>query len=327
MSEFWSGRPVLLTGACGFVGSWLLGRLLDDGADVVCIVRDRVPAALANRAGLLDRSVVVYGDVCDQALVERTLGEYEINSVFHLAAQTIVPIAERNPISTFDSNIRGTWTVLEAIRRSPVVQQVVVASSDKAYGEGDQLPFSEDTPLQGRYPYDVSKACADLLAQSYARTWRTPVAISRCGNFYGGGDLNWSRLVPGTVRAALGGRRPTIRSDGSLVRDYFYVEDGAAAYMQLAERLAEDRDLIGEAFNFSGDEQLNVLDMTARILDSLGSSLEPVIENGPGGEIERQYLDAGRARRILGWEPRFDLRTGLALTVDWYRDFFAERSL
>ena len=234
----WRDRPTLVTGATGLVGSWLIRRLLEAGADVVCLVRDWVPGSELVHSKVLDQVKVVRGDICDRDLLERVLGEYEINTVFHLAAQTIVGIANRNPISTFESNITGTWNVLEACRRSPLVKAVVVASSDKAYGDQEELPYSEDTPLEGRHPYDVSKSCADLIAQAYGKTYQLPVAITRCGNFYGGGDLNWNRIVPGTIRSVLRGERPVIRSDGQFVRDYFYVEDGAACYMLLAEKLA-----------------------------------------------------------------------------------------
>lgn len=325
LSGFWTDRPVLVTGATGLVGGWVLRRLLEEDADVVCLVRDWVPGSELLTSGMIDRVVTVRGDLCDQPLLERALGEYEIDTVFHLAAQTIVPIANRNPVSTFESNIRGTWSLLEAVRRSPNVKQAVVASSDKAYGSAEELPYTEKTPLEGRYPYDVSKSCADLLAQSYACTWNTPVVISRCGNFYGGGDLNWNRIVPGTVRAGIRGRSPVIRSDGTPVRDYFYVEDGAAAYLLLAEKLADDRDLIGEAFNFSNEEQVSVLEMAERILNTMGVDLEPVVEGGASREIDHQYLDASRASRVLGWKPLFSLEQGLDRTIQWYRNWFEER--
>ena len=245
-ANIWQDRPVLVTGGTGLVGGWLTRRLREASAEVVCLVRDWIPQSEVVRSGTLDQVKVVRGDICDRDLVERTLGEYEINSVFHLAAQTIVGIANRNPISTFESNIAGTWNVLEACRRSPAVKAIVIASSDKAYGDQLNLPYSEDTPLEGRHPYDVSKSCADLISQAYGHTYGMPVAITRCGNFYGGGDLNWNRIVPGTIRSVLRGDRPVIRSDGKFIRDYFYVEDGAAAYMLLAERLLADKSLAGK---------------------------------------------------------------------------------
>ncbi|MBN1506869.1 MAG: NAD-dependent epimerase/dehydratase family protein, partial [Sedimentisphaerales bacterium] len=265
-SGFWLDRPVLVTGATGLVGAWLVRRLKEAGADVVALVRDWVPQSELARCRLIEQIRVVRGDVRDQALLERALGEYEVDTVVHLAAQTIVSIANRNPVGTFESNIQGTWALLEACRRSPTVKQIVVASSDKAYGEHTDLPYHEDTPLQGRHPYDVSKSCADLIALTYAHSFSLPVVITRCGNFYGGGDLNWNRIVPGTIRSVLRGQRPVIRSDGTYIRDYFYVEDGAAAYMLLAERLAVQPQLRGQAFNFSNELQVTVLELVERIL-------------------------------------------------------------
>jgi len=249
--RFWLDRPTLVTGATGFLGGWLVRRLLDLGADVVCLVRDWEPHSEFVRAGLQQRVRVVRGNVRDQPLIERILGEYEVDTAFHLAAQTIVGIASRNPVSTFESNVQGTWSLLEACRRSPSVRQIVVASSDKAYGAQEDLPYTEDMPLQARHPYDVTKSAADLISSSYASAFGLPVAITRCGNLYGGGDLNWNRLVPGTIRSVLRGIRPVIRSDGRYVRDYLHAEDAAIAYILLAEALAGDRSLAGEAFNFS----------------------------------------------------------------------------
>ena len=319
--KFWQDRPVFVTGASGLLGSWLVRRLLKSGADVVCLVRDWVPQSELVRGALLDRVKVVRGDVRDQESVERALGEYEIDTVIHLAAQTIVGIANRNPISTFESNVAGTWTLLEACRRSPLVKQVVVASSDKAYGHHEQLPYNEDAPLLGRHPYDVSKSCADLIAQAYAVTYDLPVAITRCGNLYGGGDLNWNRIVPGTIRSILRGQRPVIRSDGKFVRDYFYADDGAAANMLLAERLAADPSLKGQAFNFSNETQVTVLELVQRILKLMDSNLEPEILNEAVNEIREQYLSAEKARRVLGWRPLFTLDEGLRATIEWYREF------
>jgi CDP-glucose 4,6-dehydratase len=319
---FWLDRPTLVTGATGLVGSWLVRRLVEAGADVVCLVRDWVPQSELVQSKHLEQVKVVRGDICDQATLERVLGEYEIQTVIHLAAQTIVTIANRNPVSTFETNISGTWALLEACRRSPKVAQIVLASSDKAYGDHEQLPYTEETPLVGRHPYDVSKSCADLIAQAYAVTYGTPVAITRCGNFYGGGDLNWNRIVPGTIRSVMRGQRPVIRSDGTFVRDYFYVEDGAIAYMLLAEKLAADPGLKGRAFNFSNEIQLTVRQLVDRILALMGSELQPDVRNEASNEILHQYLSAGAARRDLGWTPKFTLDEGLGKTIAWYRDFF-----
>jgi len=322
--EFWLDRPVFVTGATGLVGSWLVRSLAEAGADLVCLVRDWVPQSDLVRSALIERVKVVRGDVCDQALLERTLGEYEVDTVFHLAAQTIVSIANRNPLSTFESNVKGTWCLLEACRRSPRVKEVMVASSDKAYGDHDRLPYDESTALRGRHPYDVSKSCADLLAHAYAATYDLPVAVTRCGNFYGGGDLNWNRIVPGTIRSILRGQRPVIRSDGQFVRDYFYVKDGAAAYILLAEKMAVDPRFKGEAFNFSNEIQVTVLELVKRITALMGSDLIPDVRNEVSNEIHHQYLSAAKARNMLGWSPLYELDKGLVETIEWYRAYFKD---
>ncbi len=320
-TSFWLDRPTFVTGATGLIGGSLVRRLVDAGADLVCLVRDWVPQSPLVSGGLLEKVKVVRGDVNDQELMERVLGEYEVETVIHLAAQTIVGIANRNPISTFETNIRGTWSLLEACRRSPTVRQIVVASSDKAYGDHENLPYTEDAPLQGHHPYDVSKSCADLLTQAYGVTYGLPVAITRCGNFYGGGDLNWNRIVPGTIRSVLRGQRPVIRSDGNYIRDYFYAEDGAAANMILAEKLAENPDLRGQAFNFSNEVQVTVLELVEKILQMMNSTLTPDVRNQATKEIRHQYLSAEKSRRVLGWRPLFTLDEGLRPTIDWYKDF------
>src|SRR5580765_1042816 len=279
VSSFWRDRPVLVTGATGLVGGWVVRRLRDAGADVVCLVRDGVPRSELVTSGLVTQVRTVMGDVRDQELLERALGEYEIATVIHLAAQTTVGVANRNPVSTLDTNIRGTWALLEACRRSPAVRQIVVASSDKAYGDHKVLPYTEDAPVLGRHPYDVSKSCADLLAQMYAKSYDLPVCVTRCGNFYGGGDLNWNRIVPGTIRSVLRGERPVIRSDGQLLRDYLYVEDGARAYLLLAEQLGAKPALAGEVFNFSYEHRMTVLELVALILAVMASDLAPDVRS------------------------------------------------
>jgi CDP-glucose 4,6-dehydratase len=321
---FWQDRPTFITGGTGLVGAWLVKRLIDSHADVVCLVRDWVPQSELVRSGDLDRVKVVRGDIRDRDTLERVIGEYEIDTVLHLAAQTIVPIANRNPVSTFESNIAGTWNLLEACRRSPKVKQIVVASSDKAYGQQETLPYTETAPLQGQHPYDVSKSCADLIARAYAVSYDLPVAITRCGNFYGGGDLNWNRLIPGTIRSVIRGEPPIIRSDGEFIRDYFYVEDGAAAYMLLAEQLASHQEFRGQAFNFSNEIQAKVMEIVQKILTLMQSSLRPEIRNEAQNEIRYQYLSAEKARRELHWKPLFSLEGGLAKTIDWYRAFLKE---
>ncbi len=287
---------------------------------MTCLVRDWVPESELVRSGLIESTNVVRGDLRDQAVLERVLGEYETDTVINLAAQTIVGIANRNPVSTFETNIAGTWALLEACRRSPQVKQIVMASSDKAYGEHETLPYTEDFALQGRHPYDVSKSCGDLITQAYAQTYGLPVGITRCGNFYGGGDLNWNRLVPGTIRSVLRGQPPVIRSDGRYVRDYFYVEDGAAAYLLLAEKMAANPELHGQAFNFSNESQVTVLELADKILGLMGSDLRPEVRNEATNEIRDQYLSADKARELLDWEPMFTLDQGLERTIAWYRD-------
>jgi len=321
--NFWQDRRVLVTGASGLLGSWLTPRLVAAGADVVCLMRDWVPRSELVRSGTLERVTVVRGDICDRDLMERTIGEYETGTVLHLAAQAIVGVANRNPVSTFETNIGGTWSLLEACRRSPGVESIVIASSDKAYGDQEDLPYTEDAPLAGRHPYDVSKSCADLIAQAYARTYDLPVAVTRCGNFYGGGDLNWNRIVPGTIRSVLRGEQPQIRSDGEFVRDYFYVEDGAAAYMLLAEQLRCRPELRGLAFNFSNESEVTVLGLVRRILQAMHSDLEPVVRNEASHEIRSQHLSAARARKMLRWSPLFTLDEGLERTIAWYKEFAA----
>ena len=320
--SFWQDRPTFVTGGTGLVGNWLVRRLVDAGADVVCLVRDWVPQSELVRTRLIERVKVVRGGIADRAVLERTLGEYEIDTVIHLAAQTIVTIANRNPISTFETNIAGSWNLLEACRRSPKVKQIVVASSDKAYGDQEVLPYDENTPLQGQHPYDVSKSAADLIAATYAKSFDLPVAITRCGNFYGGGDLNWNRIIPGTIRSITRGQRPVIRSDGEYIRDYFYVEDGAAAYMLLAEQLAAQPELKGQAFNFSNEIQVTVREIVEKILRMMDSTLKADIRNEVQNEIRHQYLSAEKARRVLNWKPLYTLDDGLAKTINWYREFF-----
>jgi CDP-glucose 4,6-dehydratase len=322
-ADFWRDRPVLVTGATGLLGSWLTRRLIKAHADVVCLVRDWTPQSELVRGHLLDRVNVVRGDLRDRAAVERAVGEYEVDTVMHVAAQAVVGTANRNPLMTFESNIQGTWNVLEACRHAPTVRAVVVASSDKAYGDQPDLPYTEDAPLAGRNPYDVSKACADMIAYSYAKSFGLPVAITRCGNFYGGGDLNWNRIVPSTIRSAVRGERPVIRSDGQYIRDYFYVEDGAEAYMVLARELHARPALRGAAFNFSNELQVTVLELVRRILCAMGSDLKPDIRNEASNEIRNQYLSAARARKELHWQPLFTLEEGLDRTIAWYREFLA----
>ncbi|MGD9002338.1 MAG: GDP-mannose 4,6-dehydratase [Anaerolineae bacterium] len=321
--SFWLDRPVFVTGCTGMLGSWLTIALVDAGAAVTGLVRDQVPFSHLHRSGYQGRIRIVRGDVTDYELVERALNEYEIAVVFHLAAQTIVPIANRAPLSTFETNIKGTWTLLEAARRAPKVRRVVVASSDKAYGPREELPYTEDAPLLGHYPYDVSKACADQIARAYSATYDLPVAVTRCANLYGGGDLNWSRLIPGTIRSVIRGKRPVVRSDGTLIRDYLYVQDAVAAYLRLAECM-DLPGVKGEAFNFGMDNPKSVMEVVQAIIEvSDQPMLEPVVLAEAHNEIQDQYLDSRRAKRVLGWTPRYSLREGLRETMAWYREFLS----
>lgn len=323
ISQQWQQRRVLVTGATGMVGSWLVKALLEAGAYTVAFVLDPDPQSELYRSGDIDRVGVISGALEDLRAIERALVLHDIDTVFHLGAQTIVGVAHQAPLITFEANIRGTWHVLEACRMHPaLVRRVVVASSDKAYGEQD-LPYTEDAPLAGRHPYEVSKSCADQLAQCYHHTYGTPVAIARCGNIYGGGDLNWSRIVPGTIRDLLRGVRPVLRSDGTFLRDYVYVKDVVGAYLRLAEAI-DQGNIAGEAFNFSDESPRSVLDIVAAIRRELGClSIEPEIRNEARGEIRHQYLSARKARTTLQWRPMFDLETGLRETIEWYRAFLS----
>ncbi|MEZ5977447.1 MAG: NAD-dependent epimerase/dehydratase family protein [Planctomycetota bacterium] len=324
--SFWNDRRVFVTGATGFLGYALTDELLDRGADVVALVRDRVPRAPFFSERVAERVATVNGSVEDYDLLERAINEHEIDTVFHLAAQAIVGVANRDPLGTFEANIKGTWCLLEACRRNDRVTRVVAASSDKAYGSHDVLPYSEDCALQGKHPYDVSKSCADLICATYHNTWRTPVCVTRCGNLFGPGDLNYSRIVPGTIRSVLRGERPIIRSDGTPMRDYVHVRDIANAYILLAEKM-EDPAVHGRAYNFGTGEPMSVLDLTRRLLAACGrEDLEPDVLNEGKGEILHQYLSSDRARDELGWRPGASVGERLDETVAWYREHLAEET-
>ncbi len=324
-TTFWRERPVLVTGCTGLLGSWLTQALVEAGAEVVGLIRDAVPQSPLVRSGTVERIRVVRGSVSDYATMERALNEYEVECVFHLAAQTIVGIANRAPLSTFETNVKGTWVTLEAARRSPTVRRIVVASSDKAYGSQPILPYTEAMPLQGRHPYDVSKSAADLIAQAYAHSYGLPLVVTRFANLYGGGDLNWNRLIPGVIRSALQGERPLIRSDGAFVRDYLYVRDGVRAYMRLAEAL-DRADVRGQAFNCGTDAPVSVLEMTRLILAlSPHPDLEPVVLNEAQNEIQEQYLDSRRIKQLLDWRPAWSREAALRETFAWYADYFRSR--
>lgn len=319
---FWLDKCVFVTGATGMVGAWLVKDLLAQGARVVALVRDADPQSQLFRSRLIKKVTVINGALEDLWTLERALNEHEVDTVFHLGAQTIVETARRFPFQTFEANVRGTYNLLEACRlHQSFVKRVVVASSDKAYGDQPNLPYTEETTLQGRYPYDVSKSCSDLIAQSYFHTYTLPVAIARCGNIYGGGDLNWSRVVPGTIRSILKGERPIIRSNGKFVRDYIYVKDAAQAYLRLAEHLV-DGAVQGQGFNFSVGKPMTVLEIVGVIQKLMHAEhLEPIIQNTAKGEILSQYLSSEKAERLLKWKPSCGLEKGLEETISWYREF------
>lgn len=318
--SFWQGRNVFVTGCSGFLGWWLTDELVRQGAQVVGLVRDQVPQSPFYLQGLDQKIVVVRGAVEDEQVVLRAINEYEIDTVFHLAAQAIVGVANRNPVSTFEANIKGTWVLLEACRQSSLVSRIVVASSDKAYGQHANLPYDENFPLQGNHPYDVSKSCADLIAHTYHNTYETPVCITRCGNLFGPGDLNFNRIVPGTMQAILEDRNPVIRSDGSPMRDYVFVQDIVSAYLLLAAHM-DDRKIHGKAFNFGTGEPMSVLDLTREILRvAKREDLVPDVRNDSSGEILHQYLSSELANNVLGWRPASSLSGRLAETYSWYRD-------
>jgi CDP-glucose 4,6-dehydratase len=320
---FWRQRPVLVTGASGLLGAWLVRRLLSAGARLVCLVRDRIPNPGVVAHDLLQRAKLVHGEIRDQVLLEQTLKQNQIDTVFHVAAQAIVGAANRNPVVTFETNVQGTWCLLEACRQVSGVRQVIVSSSDKAYGEQLTMPYREDMALAGLHPYEVSKACADRIATSYGRSFGLPVSVTRCGNFFGGGDMNWNRIVPGTIRSICQARQPVIRSDGQFIRDYLYADDAAAAHMHLARALAEDRSLAGEAFNFSHEVRMTVVELVEKIAQLMGSSIAPDILNEASQEIRTQFLSAAKARERLGWRPLHTMEEGLRETVHWYCSYLS----
>lgn len=319
---YWKNKNIFVTGASGLLGSWLTKKLVEEEANVVILLRDWVPRSNLILLDLINKVNVVRGELEDYFVLERALNEYETDTCFHLGAQTIVGTANRSPLSTFESNIKGTWNILEAARHSSLVKRIVVASSDKAYGEQKALPYSEDMELKGLHPYDVSKSCSDLIALSYYHTYRLPVAITRCGNFYGGGDLNFNRIVPGTIRSLLFNEAPIIRSDGTFMRDYIYIEDAVDAYITLARSL--DREEVhGEAFNFGTENPVNVINLTQKIIAISGKEdIKPIILGKADNEIKDQYLSCVKAKNVLGWKSTYSLEVGLQKTFQWYKDFF-----
>jgi CDP-glucose 4,6-dehydratase len=322
--SLWQHKRVLMTGANGFVGSWLCQRLVGEGAQVVALIRDQIPGSNFHRLGLESQVNEVWGTLTDFELVCRTVTEYQVEYCFHLAAQAIVRVANQSPLSTFESNIRGTWNLLEALRLSKTIQGAVVASSDKAYGPYRDLPYREEYPLNPVYPYDTSKACADLLARSYFHTFGLPVTVTRFANIYGGGDLNFSRIIPDAIRAVLMGQDPVIRSDGTPERDFVFVDDAVDLYLEVAQRLPSEK-VAGEVFNGGNNRPVRIIRLVEKIIELSGQKgLKPDIRGKDVGhaEIDRQWLDATRAREVLGWKPKVSLKEGLSRTIDWYREYF-----
>jgi CDP-glucose 4,6-dehydratase len=321
--SFWQHRRVLVTGANGFVGSWLCQRLVGEGAQVVALIRDQIPGSNFHRLRLESQVNEVWGTLSDFELVWRTVSEYQVEYCFHLAAQAVVRVANQSPLSTFESNIRGTWNLLEALRLSKTIQGAVVASSDKAYGPCRDLPYREEYPLNPLYPYDTSKACADLLARSYFHTFGLPVTVTRFANIYGGGDLNFSRIIPDSIRAVLMGQDPVILSDGTPERDFVFVDDAVDLYLEVAQRLASG-EVAGEVFNGGNNRPVKIIRLVEKIIELSGQKrLKPDIrgKNVGHAEIDRQWLDATKARELLGWKPNVSLEEGLSRTIDWYREY------
>jgi len=324
--KFWEDKNVFVTGATGFVGSWVTKALVEKDANVIILARDHKPKSALKYMPDVQSNLgaVITGSLTEYEVVERIFNEYEIDTCFHLAAQAIVTAANRSPLSTFESNIKGTWNILEAARNAPSLERMVVASSDKAYGEHDKLPYTEEYCLRALHPYDASKACADILARTYFNTYELPVAVSRCANIYGGGDLNFSRIVPDTIRSIIQGKNPIIRSDGTPVRDYMYILDAVNAFLTLAGRI-DDKNVVGQAFNFGTELPITVLDLVNKIIDISGkTTLRPEIKGKgkPKGEIDKQYLSIEKAKKVLGWEPQYSIDEGLKETIDWYRAYF-----
>ena len=314
----WKSSKVFVTGADGFIGSHLAKTLIEMGAEVVTIVRDIKKKSNIDVLGLNGKINVIHGDLVDFKDCERTINEYDVDFCFHIAAQAIVGPANRSPLSTFESNIKGTWNILEACRTSKTIKGVVFASSDKAYGQQEKLPYTEKSPLEGYYPYDASKACGELLARSYFMTYNLPIAITRNANTYGPADMNMSRIIPDVICKILKGEEPIIRSDGSPERDYMYIQDAVDAYILLAENLNR-KDVVGQAFNFGTGTPISVLDLYNKIINLMGKDIKPKILGEAKNEIDRQYLDSTKAKKILGWETKYDPDSGLKKTINWYQ--------
>lgn len=314
----WKNKSVFITGADGFIGGWVAKTLVEKQAQVIVVVRDLKAKNALDIHGIRDKVTVVQGDIADYPLIQRVMNEYSVEYVFHLAAQALVEIANRSPLSTFESNIKGTWTILESARGTKTIRGVIVASSDKAYGVQEKLPYTEDQPLLGLYPYDASKACADILSRCYAKSYGLPVAVTRNANTYGGGDMNFSRIIPDTVVSSLRGTELVIRSDGTPERDYMYIKDAVSAYLTLAENL-DRNEIMGQAFNFGSEKPISVLSLFKIIIKLTGKNIKPTIAGKAANEIDKQYLAIGKVKRLLKWEPKYSLEEGLKETIEWYK--------
>ena len=320
--NFWKEKNVLVTGADGFIGSWLAKSLIEKGANVVTIVRDIKKKSNIDIMNLREGIDLIHGDIVNYDICSRVLNEYNVDSVFHIAAQAIVLSANKSPLPTFESNIKGTWNILEACRLNKGVKRIVVASSDKAYGEQKKLPYKEESPLLGYYPYDASKACTDILARCYFKTYNLTLAVTRNANTYGPADMNFSRIIPDIIKTLINGKQPVIRSDGSPQRDYMFIKDSVNAYLTLAENLHR-KEIIGESFNFGTGKPVGVLALLRKVLNLMKKeNIKPKILGLAKNEIDRQYLSIEKAKRLLNWHPDYTLDQGLKETVDWYKSYF-----
>lgn len=312
-------KKILITGGAGFIGSWLAKELIDLGARVIVLdLKDSHP--ILN--DLQKKPILIRGDVRSYNLVKTILRERHPDFIFHFAAQTIVGIANRNPLPTLKTNIAGTWHILEAARCYPA-KGIIIASSDKAYGDQPVIPYKENTPLVGMHPYDVSKSSADLIAQMYFKTYQLPLCIIRSANVFGGGDIHFSRVIPETIRAAFYNKSPIIRSDGRFERDYLYIKDEINGCLMLAGALFKKREVLGQAFNFGTNHPYFVEEVVKIILDLMQkNNLKPLILNEAKNEIRNQSLDFSKAKKLLGWQPQYSLKDGLKETIQWYTQYF-----
>lgn len=328
MKKFWKDKQVFVTGATGFIGSWLTRYLVGLGAHVTVLIYGDIPSSQLRRGGYLKKVRIVEGPLQDLQLLAKTLYEHDIDTVFHLGAQTQVTEALCDPFNTFEANIRGTYSLLEACRvQRRALKRIIVASSDKAYGVHADLPYVEETPFCPQSPYDVSKACADWIARSYYQTYHLPVVVTRCGNVYGGGDFNWDRLIPSVIKSLHQNQHPVLRSNGQSLRDYIFIADVVEAYLTLGAQL-EEKTLHGEAFNFGTGKPIKTLDIVEHLIRLTNKKhFTPIIEDRATGEISEQYVSSQKAWDTLQWKPKFSFALGLSMTLEWYLQFFREEEV